>query len=56
LRAGRALALRRRAAEAQATDWRERHAARLARDQRAATTQRAQFERARAEGDGGGAP
>ncbi len=47
----RTLAVQRRAAEAQAADWRERHAAQLARNTRDAAMERAQFERARAERD-----
>jgi hypothetical protein len=49
---GRSVELRRREAAAQATEWRERHAARLARDERAAAIERAQFEHARARRDG----
>jgi electron transport complex protein RnfC len=51
-RAARAAEAQRREAETQATDWRERHAAQRARRERAAATERDQFERARAEGDG----
>jgi electron transport complex protein RnfC len=50
-RAARTLEAHRRAREALAADWRERHAAQLARTARAAEMARAQFERARAEGD-----
>lgn len=51
-RAARAAELRRKEAEAQARDWRERHAAQVVRRERVAAAERAQFERARAEGDG----
>jgi electron transport complex protein RnfC len=50
-RAARTLEVLRREAEAPAADWRERHAAQLARKSRAAAMERAQFERARAERD-----
>lgn len=51
-RAARAVEARRLEAERQATDWRERHVAQQSRSARAAAMERAQFERARAEGDG----